>query len=343
MTEAEWKVCSDPIAMLDLILGEAGERKLRLFAVACCHSVGNLLNDEHFHRAVELAERHADGLAREKEINAVRNSSRSTYPVLLESPIDAARSTVEACVRAARIAAWEPLLFPKQFPEDTGAASSDQFEGAAAVADTAGKRESSAQAVLLRDIFGNPFRPVTFDPTWITPNTVALAKSVYLCRAFDRMGILGDALRDAGCDDAGILDHCGSQTEHVRGCWVVDSVLGRTSGGGMSSSRTLGLSIQNASTTLRIVMLEPWGNEFLLTVNEKLEVTARARSADADLRLVESDFRTLVFVEGCSEVCVIKDGVTTNLDLESIAATTAPPNLPRSRTRDPMWDRDLDG
>ena len=64
MTEAEWKVCSDPIAMLDLILGEAGERKLRLFAVACCHNVGNLLNDEHFHRAVEVAERHADGLAR---------------------------------------------------------------------------------------------------------------------------------------------------------------------------------------------------------------------------------------------------------------------------------------
>ena len=63
-------------------------------------------------------------------------------------------------------------------------------------------------------------------------------------------------------------------------------------------------------------MLEPWGREFLLGLDEKLEITARAGSPEPDLRLVESNNRTLVFVEGCSEVCVIKDGVTDNLDLE---------------------------
>jgi hypothetical protein len=108
-------------------------------------------------------------------------------------------------------------------------------------------------------------------------------------------------------------------------------------------SRTLSLSIQNASMRLRIVMLEPWGREYLLTVDEKLEVTARAGSAEASLRLVESDNRTLVFVRGCSGVCVIKAGVTHNLDLEAIVGTTAPQIVPTQRTLDPMWDRHLDG
>jgi hypothetical protein len=107
-------------------------------------------------------------------------------------------------------------------------------------------------------------------------------------------------------------------------------------------SRTLSLSIQNASVRLRIVMLEPWGREFLLTVDEKLEVTALAGMAEADLRLVESNNRTLVFVEGCSGVCVIKDGVTHTLDLEAIVETTAPQILPTQRSWNPMWDRDLD-
>jgi hypothetical protein len=108
-------------------------------------------------------------------------------------------------------------------------------------------------------------------------------------------------------------------------------------------SRTLSLSIQNASVKLRIVMLEPWGREFLLTVDEKLEITAPAGSAEAGLRLVESNNRTVLFIEGYSGVRVIKDGVTHNLDLEAIAGTAAPQILPPHRTGEPMWDRDLDG
>ena len=72
-----------------------------------------------------------------------------------------------------------------------------------------------------------------------------------------------------------------------------------SSGRERSTNRTLSLSIQNASGRLRIVMLEP-GAEFLLTVDEKLEVTARGGSAEVGLRLVESSNRTVVFVEGCS-------------------------------------------
>jgi len=79
----------------------------------------------------------------------------------------------------------------------------------------------------LRDIFGNPFLPVVFDPSWLTPTVVALANSIYVDRAFDRMPILADALEEAGCDNADILLHCRGDGPHVRGCWVVDAVLGK--------------------------------------------------------------------------------------------------------------------
>ena len=80
-------------------------------------------------------------------------------------------------------------------------------------------------AIVLRDIFGNPFRPVTIDPAWLTATVVSLATAIYDERAFDWMPILGDAMEDAGCSSREILDHCRQPGEHARGCWVVDLVL----------------------------------------------------------------------------------------------------------------------
>lgn len=83
------------------------------------------------------------------------------------------------------------------------------------------------QAEIIRDIFGNPFRPVAFDPSWRTTDAVALASSMYESRDFASMPILADALQDAGCNLPEILDHCRGPVLHVRGCWVVDLVLDR--------------------------------------------------------------------------------------------------------------------
>jgi hypothetical protein len=83
-----------------------------------------------------------------------------------------------------------------------------------------------SRAHLLRDIFSNPFRPVAFDPNWRTSTVVSLARSMYESRDFSAMPILSDALQDAGCDHADILDHCRGSGPHVRGCWVVDVALG---------------------------------------------------------------------------------------------------------------------
>ena len=83
---------------------------------------------------------------------------------------------------------------------------------------------------LLRDVFGNPFRWTLLDPSWLAWNdgTVhKIAQAIYDERAFDRLPILADALEDAGCDDADILRHCREPGEHVRGCWVIDLLLGK--------------------------------------------------------------------------------------------------------------------
>jgi hypothetical protein len=79
-------------------------------------------------------------------------------------------------------------------------------------------------------VFGNPFCPVAVNPTWLTWNDstiVKIAQTIYDERAFDRLPILADALQDSGCNHEDILDHCRSAGPHVRGCWVVDALLGK--------------------------------------------------------------------------------------------------------------------
>src|SRR5262249_20594224 len=87
-----------------------------------------------------------------------------------------------------------------------------------------GELNDDAEAPLLHDIFGNPFRTVLVDPSWLAWNgktVLKLARGIYVGRAFDRLPILADALEDAGCTNADILDHCRGPGPHVRGCWVI--------------------------------------------------------------------------------------------------------------------------
>jgi hypothetical protein len=88
-------------------------------------------------------------------------------------------------------------------------------------------REKVIQRELIRDIFGNPFHLFQFDPRWRTSNVIDLARTIYEERTFERLPILADALMDACCAEEQILSHCRSEGPHVRGCWVVDLVLGK--------------------------------------------------------------------------------------------------------------------
>lgn len=87
--------------------------------------------------------------------------------------------------------------------------------------------EAANQAALLRCILGNPYRPVVLDPAWRTSTVVQLAQGIYDDRDFSAMPILADALQDAGCDNADVLNHCRDTGPHARGCWVVDLILGK--------------------------------------------------------------------------------------------------------------------
>jgi len=87
--------------------------------------------------------------------------------------------------------------------------------------------EQYAQIKLFHDVVGNPFLPESIDQNWLTSTVVALAQRAYQTRDFSLMPILADALQDAGCDNAAILDHCRGSSPHVRGCWVVDLILGK--------------------------------------------------------------------------------------------------------------------
>jgi len=84
-----------------------------------------------------------------------------------------------------------------------------------------------ADVLLVKDIFGNPYRPITLNSSWLTSTVLALANGIYSEKAFDRMPILADALQDAGCDNEEILQHCRGPGVHVRGCWVVDKLLAK--------------------------------------------------------------------------------------------------------------------
>lgn len=135
-----------------------------------------------------------------------------------------------------RQAAWATcwrLLFSDTMEDreqDSGVIRALQFaarEGTRGVRVGESRVEYQAQANLVRDIFGNPFQPVAADLAWLTSTVVSLATAIYDDRAFDRLPILADAREDAGCTQEEVLNHCRQPGVHVRGCWVLDLVLGK--------------------------------------------------------------------------------------------------------------------
>jgi hypothetical protein len=212
MTEAEWLACADPHPMVQIVKGKASDRKLRLFACACLKTIRHLITNAGRRNIIETGERWADGLVTDSEARAT----------LAASPYDSSaawESGDNANEQAANRTAGSALFANAGDAAETVAWNVPKF-GSRSV-------QTRCYPSLLRDIIGNPFRPVMIDTAWQTNNAVGLAQAIYDEEAFERMPILGDALEDAGCTNADILEHCRSGGEHVRGCWVVDLVLGR--------------------------------------------------------------------------------------------------------------------
>ena len=248
MTEQEWLACTDPTLLLQFVRGKFSDRKLRLFAVACCRRIWQLIDDDRSRQAIVIAEEFADGrvgaadlvdasMSAQAVADGVYESSFDTVPSLdpdwgyqahevavdassaayaCTSASEANRTDVESAVSEAAQAvahAAEPLR-----PESAYRSNTPQRL-------TARTNEIAAQAALFHDIIGNPFHPVTADSSWLTASVLTVAHAIYDDRCFEESPILADALEDAGCTHATLLDHLRSPGPHVRGCWALDAVL----------------------------------------------------------------------------------------------------------------------
>jgi hypothetical protein len=220
MMEVEWLAWERPEAMLEHVGLTATDRQLRLFGCACCRLVWQHLTTPGSREAVELSEQYADGLVTKKQLAEARLAVRAS-----SWNADAAKAH-RASWNPGGYLAWHSTREAVRTAVERIVSSvpwSDHPVGSSTVDTT---RSRARIANLLRDIF-NPFRPVAPDPVWLTSDVVALARGIYEDRAFDRMPILADALQDAGCTNEDVLSHCRGAGPHVRGCWVVDLVLGK--------------------------------------------------------------------------------------------------------------------
>jgi hypothetical protein len=219
MTEAEWLACADPRRLLDYLevyhkaaRTKGGRRKLRLLACACCRRLWHLAKTDKGRRGVEVAERYADGLAGKEELRAAREVDEPGWDDL-----------------------WSAAQYAlKEKPQEaTGPMALHHYLLGGAGTDVAEERRG--QCGLIRETFGNPFRPVTVKPAWQAPQVAALAQAAYDRRELPagtldpaRLAVLANALEDAGFDQTDLLDHLRGPGPHVRGCWVIDLLLGKS-------------------------------------------------------------------------------------------------------------------
>jgi len=232
MTEQEWLEATDPQPMLEFLREKASDRKLRLYVVACCRRIYHPERDEQTREAVEIGEQFADGLVSD----SIRHDILEKLRGMKEQAIGE-----ESYHRVAWLMDIQSLVYEDMIGgtrRDIGAwykreITNDEITHEPAwLPYRATWRLRRGGCKFLRDVFGPlPFRPVPVDLAWLTwhEGTIPrMAQVIYEERAFDRLPILADALEDAGCDNADILDHCRQPGVHVRGCWVVDLLLGKS-------------------------------------------------------------------------------------------------------------------
>ena len=217
MTESEWFTCADLMQMMDVVRGRASERKLRLFAVACCRRLWQEITAEQSRAAVLVAEKFADGQATNQELESAANAACAVWDAEFQSGDDG------SCKPMASMAAYN-VAIPMEW---WGGAPS--FVAPWVLAQELAPdpvSETQAQCELLRDIIGNPFHLRTPQPV-SDQSAIDLAQDIYLHGRFDQMPFLADVLAKAGQADAAMLAHCRQPGPHVRGCLALDSLLGK--------------------------------------------------------------------------------------------------------------------
>jgi hypothetical protein len=211
--------------MLEFLRGRMSDRKLRLFACACVRQLGVVAGPARL-SALRICEQYADGLADRASLDSTLVAARQLPEPI---PFDADMALSVFGPTDMRYEASLADLFSGLGPAlDTRDVTKRALE---VVAQGKVAEEKRHQVYLLHDVFGNPFRPCAADPAWLTRNDGAvtnLARAIYHNRAFGRLPELADALEEAGCPDGELLGHLRGPGPHVRGCWAVDLLLGKS-------------------------------------------------------------------------------------------------------------------
>jgi hypothetical protein len=240
MTEADWWAATDAVALTEWLFFDArvADRKLRLFCVACCRWTEGDASSDVFRGLIRTVERFADAEVTEEELDASLQPAKEIIAGYSDNLIWSAQAQSERMITTAAFTPTrlEAFLGPgwreRSWYQDCDP-NGDPYPVTVvylARAPFGHERATREPEVvrLLRDLFGPLlFRDVAVTPAWLTTDGLALARAMYDNRDFSAMPILADALQDAGCDNTELLDHCRGPGPHVRGCWVVDLVLGK--------------------------------------------------------------------------------------------------------------------
>jgi len=217
MTEAYRLASTDPEPMLECIRGYASDRKLRLFACSWCRRVWQHLDHADSRIAVEVMERHAEGFAGGEELARARYAAQ------------------EAMFGPGRTIAWKAVWVATDSDAWDAAKDVSQWTEWDWLGEDAADELLREQAGVLRCVVGNPFRAVRIETDALTPTVMRLATSAYEWRALplgsldaELLAVLSDALEEGGSVDGSILEHLREPGRHVRGCWVVDLLLGKS-------------------------------------------------------------------------------------------------------------------
>jgi hypothetical protein len=230
MTEAEWLSSNDPLEMAASLTELASERKLRLFSCHCCRHIWRLLDESH-RRLLQVAEMYADGGASVGELRSASEVAAQARDDYVNIPRDDFDIVVAFAQDAVDMAASEDkrTCCEESCNQVRATISRETLDGEDLGA--AKQANCELQISLLRDIFGNPFRPTTLAAANRTATVVSLARAAYDERQLPggdldthRLAVLADALEEAGAGGE-LVAHLRGPGPHVRGCHVVDLCL----------------------------------------------------------------------------------------------------------------------
>jgi hypothetical protein len=223
---AEWEAERSPLRLIAQLRTPRFNRQLRLFACGCCRQFWHLLSAPESRRAVEIAERFADGQATlEEQAEAGKAAHRAHRAIQT-------RETFDATARAAGAAADSAARHARTAANSVASALKDVLLNEHGPWN-GGCFESPQACNLLRDLVPIPPQatggslPPASVLAWSNEMALRIAERVYAERDFTSLPLLADALEEAGCSDARLLEHCRAPGPHVRGCWALDLLLSK--------------------------------------------------------------------------------------------------------------------